>query len=55
VGLQIAGRRFKDEETLAAAKAVEEIVREEMERAFEGKKVKTATPLAMVFATKRHS
>ncbi|CAG7938158.1 unnamed protein product [Penicillium nalgiovense] len=28
---------------------------DEMERAFEGKKVKTATPLAMVFATKRHS
>ncbi|OQE11703.1 hypothetical protein PENVUL_c002G07809 [Penicillium vulpinum] len=28
---------------------------DEMERAFEGKKVKTATPLAIVFATKRHS
>lgn len=28
VGLQIAGRRFKDEETLAAAKVVEEIIRE---------------------------
>lgn len=28
---------------------------EEMERAFEGKKVKTATPLAMVFATKKRS
>ncbi|KAJ5824329.1 hypothetical protein N7447_006669 [Penicillium robsamsonii] len=28
---------------------------DEMERAFEGKKVKTATPLAMVFATKRHN
>ncbi|EKV15949.1 Methyltransferase type 11 [Penicillium digitatum] len=27
---------------------------DEMERALEGKKVKTATPLAMVFATKRH-
>lgn len=27
VGLQIAGRRFKDEETLAAAKLVEEIIR----------------------------
>lgn len=26
IGLQIAGRRFKDEETLAAAKLVEEIV-----------------------------
>lgn len=27
VALQIAGRRFKDEETLAAARVVEEIVR----------------------------
>ncbi|EKV15948.1 Glutamyl-tRNA(Gln) amidotransferase subunit A, putative [Penicillium digitatum] len=29
VGLQLSGKRFKDEETLAAAKIVEEIVREE--------------------------
>jgi amidase len=28
VGLQISGRRFRDEETLAAAKLVEEIVRD---------------------------
>ncbi|KAJ5486272.1 hypothetical protein N7530_000572 [Penicillium desertorum] len=34
VGLQIAGRRFKDEETLAAAKAVEEIVREKRHSKF---------------------
>lgn len=33
VGLQIAGRRFKDEETLAAAKLVEQIISDEKKEA----------------------